>query len=94
MQKQKDLETKSWNVPTETVTQQALKHPKSRHESLEDDNVEDVNCPPQSPFDNEPLPTTRIRPPRKVSSIFIYFLIPDYCNKYAICHVIDSLRRR
>jgi len=35
MQKQKDLETKSWNMPSETVSRQLLKHTPSHYESEE-----------------------------------------------------------
>lgn len=60
MRKQKELEIKSSNAQDET------KHISSRHESLEDDDVEEFCCPPESTFDNVPLPTTRVRVPRKV----------------------------
>ncbi|XP_060864074.1 mitogen-activated protein kinase kinase kinase kinase 4-like isoform X2 [Metopolophium dirhodum] len=66
MQKQKDLETKSWNMPSETVSRQLSKHTTSHHESFEDNDTEEFHCPPQSTFDNVPLPTTRVRAPRKI----------------------------
>ncbi|XP_022178087.1 calponin homology domain-containing protein DDB_G0272472-like isoform X1 [Myzus persicae] len=66
MQKQKDLESKSWNMPSETVSRQLSKHTSSRHESFEDNDTEEFQCPPQSTFDNVPLPTTRVRAPRKI----------------------------
>lgn len=60
MRKQKELEIKSLNVQDET------KHISSRHESFEDDDIEEFRCAPESTFDNVPLPTTRVRVPRKV----------------------------
>jgi len=80
MQKQKDLDSKSWNMPSETVSRQLSNHTPSRHESFEDNvpvsNTEEFQCPPQSTFDNAPLPTTRVRAPRKVCK---YFVIPNLC---------------
>lgn len=70
MQKQKDLESKSRNVAAETISRQVSKHVPSRHESFEDNNVEEFCSPPHSPFDNVPLPTTRVRVPRKVFQCF------------------------
>jgi len=71
MQKQKDLESKSRNIPSETVSRQLSKHAQSRHESFEENDIEKFHCPPQSTFDNVPLPTTRIRAPRKVFEHFV-----------------------
>jgi len=73
MQKQKDLESKSWNVPSETVSRQLSKHAPSLHESFEDNDTEEFHCPPQSTFDNVPLPTTRVRAPRKVFQHYSQF---------------------
>lgn len=66
MQKQKDLESKSWNIPPENVSRQLSKHAPSTHESFDDNNSEEFHCPPQNTFDNVPLPTTRVRAPRKI----------------------------
>jgi len=74
MQKQKDLESKSRNMPSETVSRQLSKHIPSRHESFENNDTEEYHCPPQSTFDNVPLPTTRVRAPRKV---FKHLVIPN-----------------
>lgn len=73
MKKQNKMETKSWNFPTETISHQISKH--SRHESFEDYDVEDIHCPSESTFDNVPLPTTRVRVPRKVLKYILKFLI-------------------
>jgi len=70
MQKQKDLESNSWNIQSETVSRQLSKHAPSNHESFDDNDTEEFHCPPQSTFDNVPLPTTRVRAPRKVSQPF------------------------
>jgi len=83
MQKQKDLETKSWNMPSETVSRQLLKHTPSRHESFDDNDTEEFHCPPQSTFDNVPLPTTRVRAPRKVFNLIIPNLgLKDLSNNF------------
>ncbi|XP_025198522.1 calponin homology domain-containing protein DDB_G0272472-like [Melanaphis sacchari] len=66
MQKQKDLESKSWKIASETVSRQLSNHAPSTHESFDDDDTEEFYHPPQSSFDNVPLPTTRVRPPRKI----------------------------
>lgn len=66
LQKQKDLESKSQTVAVETISRQVSRHVPSRHESLEDNDIEESFSPPQSTFDNVPLPTTRVRVPRKV----------------------------
>lgn len=63
--KQKDLETKTNNVSDEKMSKQVSQHLSSRHESFEDD-VEEFHCAPDSTFDNVPLPTARVRAPRKV----------------------------
>lgn len=52
-------------MATEIITHQVSKHVPSHHEYLEDD-IEEINSPPESTFDNVPLPTTRVRVPRKV----------------------------
>lgn len=67
MRKQRDLEKKSLNVTSEKISPHVSMHTPDCHESFEDDDVEVFHCPPpQSPFDNTPLPTTRNRVPRKV----------------------------
>lgn len=67
MERQRDLGNKLLNVPSEMISRQVSKYIPSGHGSFEnDDNVEMFHCPPQSPFDNVPLPTTRTRVPRKV----------------------------
>lgn len=66
MQKQKDLETKSWNVPVETNSFQVSKHIPSITESFEDCDAEEFPCLRESTFDDTPLPTSRVRVPRKV----------------------------
>ncbi|XP_026817464.1 calponin homology domain-containing protein DDB_G0272472-like [Rhopalosiphum maidis] len=66
MQKQKDLESNSWNIPSETVSRQLSKHAPSNHESFDDNDTEEFHCPSQNTFDNVPLPTTRVRAPRKI----------------------------
>lgn len=87
MQKQKDLESKSWNIPPETVSRQLSKHTPSTHESFDDDS-EEFHCPPQNTFDNVPLPTTRVRAPRKV---FKPFVIYDLGYNDLIILFLDSL---
>lgn len=66
MQKQKELESKSRNMAAETVLRQVSKRVPSRHQSFEDNNVEEVCSPSQNTFDNIPLPATRVLVPRKV----------------------------
>jgi len=88
MQKQKDLESKSWNIPPETVSRQLSKHAPSTHELLDDNDSEEFHCPPQSTFDNVPLPTTRVRAPRKV---FQPFIIYDLGFNDLIILYLDSL---
>lgn len=66
MRKQKELEIKSSNVQAKNIFRQVSKHVPSCHQTFEDDYVEEFRCPPESTFDNVPLPTTRIRVPRKV----------------------------
>lgn len=60
------MESKSQAVAAETISRQVSKHVPSRHESLEDNSVEELYSPSESTFDNVPLPTTRVRVPRKV----------------------------
>lgn len=88
MQKQKDLESKSWNIPPETVSRQLSKHAPSTHESFDDNDSEEFHCPPQSTFDNVPLPTTRVRALRKV---FQPFVIYDLGYNDLIILFLDSL---
>lgn len=76
IQKQRDLENKSLNMPSETICHQVSKHIPSCHESFEND-VEVFHCLPESSFDNVPLPTTRTRAPRKVC---FYLIIWFYSN--------------
>lgn len=59
------MESKARNESEEKISQQVSKHLSSRHESFEDDE-EEFHCPPDSTFDNVPLPTSRVRVPRKV----------------------------
>ncbi|VVC37684.1 Hypothetical protein CINCED_3A014993 [Cinara cedri] len=66
MQKQNDLGTKLWNMPLETLPQQVTKHVQSRGDLFENCDTEEFHCP-QSSFDNVPLPTTRVRVPRKIT---------------------------
>lgn len=66
MQKKNDLETKSWNVPIENNCHPVSKYISSRPESLEDYNTEEFHCLSESTFDDTPLPTSRVRVPRKV----------------------------
>lgn len=82
MQKQKDLESKTWSVSRETISPKLSKHTPSRHESFEDNDVEEFHCPPQSTFHNVPLPTTRVRAPRKVFQHFIMYNLG--CNDLII----------
>lgn len=85
MQKQKELESKAWNAAqAETMSRQVSKHVPSRHESFVDHVEEEFQYPPQSTFDNVPLPTSRVRVPRKVflmfscsNGFFIYFFHYD-----------------
>jgi hypothetical protein len=65
--KQKELELKARNADKiETTSQPVSMHTPSYHESFEDPDEEEFHCPPESTFDNVPLPTSRIRVPRKV----------------------------
>jgi len=66
MERQRDLGNKLLNVPSEIISQQVSKYIPSGHGCFENNDDVMFNCPPQSPFDNVPLPTTRIRVPRKV----------------------------
>lgn len=76
MQKQKELESEAWNVAqAETMSRQVSKHVPSRHESFVNHIEEEFQGPPESTFDNVPLPTSRVRVPRKV---FQYFPVYDY----------------
>lgn len=65
MEKQKSL------AAAEMISQQQapIKHVKSCNNSLaedDDDDDEVFNCPSQDTFDDVPLPTNRVRAPRKV----------------------------
>lgn len=74
MERQRDLKNKLLNVPSETISGQVSKYISSGHGSFENnDDVEMFHCPPQSSFDNVPLPTTRTRVPRKVLYLFYFF---------------------
>ncbi|XP_025410972.1 general transcriptional corepressor trfA-like isoform X2 [Sipha flava] len=65
--KQKELELKARNADKiETTSQPVSMHTPSYHESFEDPDEEEFHCPPESTFDNVPLPTSRIRVPRKI----------------------------
>lgn len=65
MHKQKELELKARNADqVETISRPVSMHAPSHHESFEDE--EEFHCPPESTFDNVPLPTSRVRVPRKV----------------------------
>lgn len=62
MKKQREL------AAAERISRQVLKHVSSHHTSLDDDDDKDIPLcpPPNSTFDDAPLPTSRIRAPRKV----------------------------
>lgn len=62
MKRQRELAT------AERISRKVLKHTPSYQASLEDKNNDNISlCPPQNTtFDNAPLPTSRIRAPRKV----------------------------
>lgn len=53
-------------MAAEIISRQVSKQVPSRHESFGDNDVEEIFSPPESTFDNVPLPTTRVRVPRKV----------------------------
>ncbi|XP_050443316.1 uncharacterized protein LOC126847216 isoform X2 [Adelges cooleyi] len=66
LEKQKSIETKSWKLPITTFSKPEKKQIPTHCEFPNNYKFEQLECPPQNAFDDVPLPTTIVRPPRKI----------------------------